>query len=61
MTLYRITLYPGKDVTELDDEDDLRDYVDNCLDDVEKKSIKSFTVSWISEKGGPLQKPFWEE
>jgi len=61
--MYRITLYEGDDksVEEFDDEDDMRDRVDQCLDDLENKSIKSFTVSWISQNRYPIDKPFWEK
>ena len=60
--MYRITIYEGSDksVEEFDDEDDMRNRVDDCLNDVEAKRLKSFTVSWIS-KGGPYKKPFWEK
>lgn len=63
MTTYRITIYQDslKDIYETDDEDEVRDQVDSCLDDLEKKSIKSFTVSWISEKAPSINKPFWED
>ena len=41
--MYRLTIYEG-------DED--------ALNDIEKKAIKTFSVSWISAK--TYTKPFWE-
>lgn len=58
--MYRLTIYDHEDKTviELDDEDELREVVDSALDDIEKETIKTFSVSWISKKT-PRQKPFW--
>jgi len=58
--MYRLTIYEGneKTVDEFDDEDDLREAVESALNDVEKKVIKTFSVSWISAK--TYTKPFWE-
>ena len=64
MTLYRLTIYDNganKSVEEFDDEDDLRDRIDDALNDIEKKAIKTFSVSWISESRYPTSKPFWEK
>jgi len=60
--MYRLTIYERDEKTtdEFDDEDDMREAVDIALNDLEKKSIKTFSVSWISE-GGSYQKPFWEK
>ena len=57
--MYRLTIYDHEDKTviELDDEDELREVVDSALNDIEKKAIKTFSVSWISKK--TYQKPFW--
>jgi len=59
--MYRITIYEGdqKTTDEYQDEDDMRDSVDKCLDDLEAHRIKTFSVSWLSE--GRYQKPFWEK
>ena len=61
--MYRVTIYEGSDksVEEFDDEDDLRNRVDDCLDDIEAKRIKTFSVSWISESKPFYKKPFWEK
>jgi len=47
-----------KTVEEFEDEDDLREAVDVALNDIEKKAIKTFSVSWIGAK--TYTKPFWE-
>ena len=59
--MYRLTIYEGneKTVDEFDDEDELREAVESALNDIEKKAIKTFSVSWISAK--TYTKPFWEE
>lgn len=59
--MYRITIYQQdeKFVNELEDEDELRDAVTAALDDVEQKQIKTFSVSWLSEKPH-RSKGFWE-
>lgn len=59
--MYRLTIYQRdeKSVDEIEDEDELREAVESALNDVEHKRIKTFSVSWISEKR--YQKPFWEE
>lgn len=59
--MYRLTIYEGdnKSVDEFEDEDDLRSAVDDALNDIERKAIKTFSVSWISK--GTYNKPFWEE
>lgn len=60
--MYRITIYENngkKSVDEFEDEDDLRDQVDNALNDIENKNIKTFSVSWISKN--TYNKPFWEK
>ena len=58
--MYRLTIYEGdeKDVDDIEDEDDLREAVESALNDIEKKAIKTFSVSWIS--GKTYTKPFWE-
>jgi len=57
--MYRLTIYGDeKNVDEFEDEDDLREAVENALNDIEKKAIKTFSVSWIS--GKTYTKPFWE-
>jgi len=59
--LYRLTIYENdrkKTVDEFDDEDDLRESVENAMNDIENQNIKTFSVSWISDK--TYQKPFWE-
>ena len=58
--MYRLTIYEGneKTVDEFDDEDELREAVESALNDIEKKVIKTFSVSWISAK--TYTKPFWE-
>ena len=58
--MYRITIYQEneKTVGEFDDEDDLREAVEAAINDIEKKAIKTFSVSWISDK--TYTKPFWE-
>lgn len=53
MTLYRLTKYNNagdKDVDEFNDEDKLRDQVDVAMDEIEAKRIKTYMVSWISDK-----------
>jgi len=59
--MYRITFYQQdlKFVSEIDDEDELRDAVASAVDDIEQKQIKTFAVSWISNKSRP-EKGFWE-
>ncbi len=59
--MYRITIYENdeKTVQEHGDEDEMRDHVDNCLDDLEEGNISSFVVSRISK--GTYKKPFWEK
>ena len=59
--MYRLTIYEGdeKTVDEFADEDELREAVEDALNDIEKKAIKTFSVSWIS--GKTYTKPFWEE
>ena len=59
--MYRITIYKGekKDVDEVKDEDVLRELVEAALNDIERKAIKTFSVSWISKKN--YEKPFWEK
>ena len=58
--MYRLTIYEmnEKTVEEFEDEDDLREAVDVALNDIEKKAIKTFSVSWIGAK--TYTKPFWE-
>ena len=57
--MYRLTIYGDeKNVDEFEDEDDLREAVENALNDIERKAIKTFSVSWIS--GKTYTKPFWE-
>ena len=58
--MYRLTIYEGdeKTIDEYSDEDELREAVEDALNDIEKKAIKTFTVSWISNK--TYTKPFWE-
>ena len=58
--MYRLTIYEGdeKTVDEYSDEDELREAVEYALNDIEKKAIKTFSVSWISAK--TYTKPFWE-
>lgn len=46
-------------ISEFADEDDMRDFVDSCLNDLENRSISSFTVSRLSQNR--YQKPFWEK
>lgn len=55
-------IYEGniKTSDEYEDEDELREAINDCLNDLEHKNIKTFCVSWIS-KGGFYKKPFWEE
>jgi len=59
--MYRVTVWEDdeKTVTEYDDEDELRDLVEICLDDLERGAITSFVVSRISK--GSYKKPFWEK
>lgn len=60
--MYRVTIYDyqsGKTVDETNDEDELREYVESALDDLENKNIKSFVTSRVNE--GTYTKPFWEE
>ena len=61
--MYRITYYDfstnTKTVEEFNDEDDMRETVDMCLNDIENKAIRAFTVSTIS--GKVYEKPFWEK
>lgn len=61
--MFRLTIYENdgeKTVDEFGEIDDLRITVDNAVDDIERKTIKTFSVSWISEK--PFrEKPFWEK
>jgi len=59
--LYRLTIYENneKSIDEFEDEDDLREAVETALDDIERKAIKTFSVSWLSE--GIYRKPFWEK
>ena len=59
--MYRITFYQQdlKFVSEIDDEDELRDAVASAVDDIEQKQIKTFSVSWISNKSRP-EKGLWE-
>jgi hypothetical protein len=61
--MYRITIYEGgeKSVEEFSDEDDMRDRVDQCLNDLENGSINSFTTSRISQGRYPIDTPFWEK
>ena len=58
--MYRLTIYEGdeKTVDEFADEDELREAIEDALNDIEKKAIKTFSVSWIS--GKTYTKPFWE-
>lgn len=61
--MYRITTYgydEKKDVIEFEDEDSLREFAGDCINDLEKKAIKTFIVSRIAHNF-PLQKPFWEK
>lgn len=60
--MYKIMIYEGniKTSDEYEDEDELREAINDCLNDLEHKNIKTFCVSWIS-KGGFYKKPFWEE
>ena len=59
--MYRITMYQQdeKFVNEVEDEDELRDAVTAALDDIEQKQIKTFSVSWLSDK--TYKKGFWED
>ena len=62
--MYRLTIYENdgeKTVDECSDEDDLKDMVDMAMNDIEQKAIKTFSVSWISEKRFIPEKPFWEK
>ena len=59
--MYRLTYYElnnNKFADEYDDEDELREAVESALNDIEKKAIKTFSVSWLSTK--TYTKPFWE-
>ena len=60
ITVHRPLSYEGdeKTVDEYSDEDELREAVEDALNDIEKKAIKTFSVSWIS--GKTYTKPFWE-
>ena len=59
--MYRMTIYQQdeKFVSEIDDEDELRDAVASAVDDIEQKQIKTFSVSWLS--ANTHTKPFWDE
>ncbi len=59
--MYRLTIYEGdeKTIDEYSDEDELREAVEDALNDIEKKAIKTFSVSWISGKTYTI--PVWEE
>ena len=59
--MYKLSIWQNdeKSVEEFDDEDELRERVDDCLNDIDKKAIKTFTVSWISQ--GSYVKPWWEK
>lgn len=59
--MYRVTIYDSsgdKSVEEMNDEDMLRERVNDCMNDLENRGIKTFTVSWISNH--VYTKPFWE-
>jgi len=61
MTIYRMTVYDrqgDKAVDEFEDEDELRDEVEAAMIDIERREIKSFTVSRVTSK--TYEKPFWE-
>jgi hypothetical protein len=58
--MYRITTYNQNDKMVDEVEDELREVVDAALDDLERKAIKTFSVSWISS-GRAYEKPFWEK
>uniref|UniRef100_A0A6M3L508 Uncharacterized protein n=1 Tax=viral metagenome TaxID=1070528 RepID=A0A6M3L508_9ZZZZ len=61
--MYRITIYDKEGeksvLHEGRDEDELRDMVESCVNDLENKEIRSFVVSRVS--GGTFKKPFWEK
>ncbi len=59
--MYRTTVYikGEKTIDEHENEDDMREEVDSLLNDLEKGSINSFTVSRISR--GTYHKPWWEK
>ena len=62
--MYRITIYKNdgeKTVDEFEDEDIMRDIIDNAINDIERKSIKTFSVSWLSTNRFTPEKPFWEK
>ena len=61
--MYRITIY-DKDgqkniILETKDEDEMRETVDTCINDLENTEIRGLLVSRLSE--GRYQKPFWEK
>ena len=59
--MYRVTIYEyeEKTVFECEDEDEMRDHVETCIDDLESGSITSFVVSTVT--GGVQIRPFWEK
>ena len=61
--MYRITIYDKEGeksvLHEGRDEDELRDMVESCVNDLENKDIRSFVVSRVS--GGTYKTPFWEK
>ncbi|RLC88839.1 MAG: hypothetical protein DRJ03_00960 [Chloroflexi bacterium] len=60
--MYKLTIYEGdnKSVEDIQDEDELRERIDNCLDDLEARNIKTVIISWVSQRFPP-EKPFWEK
>jgi len=62
--MYRLTIYEQgseKTIDEFEDEDELRGAVDTALNDIESKSIKTFSVSWLSKSTYTPETPFWEK
>lgn len=49
--IYKLSIWQNdeKTVEEFDDEDEMRDRVNDCINDLEHKTIKTFAVSWISQ------------
>ena len=59
--MYRVTIYEyeEKTVFECEDEDEMRDHVETCIDDLESGSITAFVVSRVSDS--IYKEPFWEK
>jgi len=60
--MYRVTTYDNdgnKTVDEIEDVDELREYIDLVRADIEDREIKTFSVSWLS--GKTYKEPFWEK